>query len=148
MAHPFPYYYLEQAPLPMCPLPDKVDEIKNSLQCHAAMAQCQIAAGGRALTQNDPTYHEYAQWFGRFNHQQQSDVVRNHLGQSQTSVWSGCHLLDTPAGRKHLWPVAKEHLKNQLYRFHANRGSTFATSDQPPTVKCSGQGADVMCGAP
>jgi len=143
--NPFPDYVKEKSPMYQCPLPNNVDQIQTSLQCNAAMSQCQLAAAQKAMIRNDPSYHQYGNWFGRFNHQQQSKTETNHLGQQNISLWAGCHLLDTHQGRRHLWPVAKESLKDQLFRFHSNKGSSFATQEQQPIVNCRSEGANFTC---
>lgn len=161
--YPYPTPFVEKARAPRCMMPNDVYNINSYSECQLAMNECANAAQARGALRNDPRYQEYANFFSAFGTQDRSVREVNQDGEGTTKLWMGCKLLypnssttggigagrpnsyggvqfgayadDGPA-RMQMWSVARENLRDQLFRFHTGQNSLYGGNDYAPFVEC------------
>ena len=120
---------------PLCPLPNSVDNIQTSLQCRTLVNEARDAAIIKSAALNDPTFYEFAEAFNIFSNADQA-TIKTHGNNSQVLEFhGGCDLLIRQDTRTTLWPIAREVLRKQLQRYHANQRA-IPSGEKNPTLSC------------
>jgi hypothetical protein len=156
--YPYPTPFVEKAAAPRCMMPNEVYNINSYSECQLLMNQCANAAQAQGALRNDPRYQEYANFFQAFGTQDRSVREVNQDGEGSAKMWMGCKLLyptsgttggigagrpdsyngyndDIPA-RREMWAVARENLRDQLFRYHTNQNSLWGGNNYAPFVEC------------
>jgi len=124
---------------PTCMLPRHVDEIYTSSQCRNMLADARDAAIIRGTALNDPTFLQYADSFNIFMNGDQAQIKTFGNNRGTMAFHGGCDLLVRPDTRETLWPYAREFLRKQLQRYHANMPS-LPFGPENPTLVCFNNG--------
>ena len=124
---------------PRCMLPRHVDEIHTSSQCRNMVAEARDAALIRGTALNDPTFLQYADSFNIFMNGDQAQTKTFGNNRGTIAFHGGCDLLIRPDTREALWPGAREFLRAQLQRYHANLPS-LPFGPEHPTLVCFNSG--------
>lgn len=129
MAYPFPDREIEKVENRLVMLPHDVDGIQSYAECENAMSNAAYFAAGRAKFRNNPNDLKYAEFFNKFAHQDRSVQTFSPDGSQRITYYGGCKLLLTPNTRQYMWRVAKEHLRQELLRFHTNQAISNKAND-------------------
>lgn len=136
---PFREFTIQKVDNVRCPLPSKVNEIRDYDTCMVLMDQSTRAATTKAVQRNDPRYMQYAKWFHSFAEQDKSVRTLDQCGDGTMDFYGGCKILlmKDCESRNKLWSSASNALEEQLLRFHTNQNSRFGGQNPDPTVQCT-----------
>ena len=144
---PFPTYTIEKVDKVQCPLPSKVEQIRDYPTCMVMMKQSKRSAEVRAEQRNDPHYLQYANWFDSFANQDRAVTTLDQDGDGEMAFYGGCKILlmKDAESRNRLWSSATESLRDQLLRYHTNQKSRFGGQNPEPTVACHFRNNKAQC---
>lgn len=145
-AYPYPKQ-VDEYNEPMCILPRHVDDIKNYEMCHTMVEQCRDASLRREFGTGDPKFTAYSSLFDNFANSDaaktRNSVTADGVNPSTFQYFGGCGLLRNRELTSNFWPVAKERLRDELFRYHSNQMSTFKPG--APIVACELGDGTITC---